>query len=176
MKVEVAQSLLTLCDRMNYTVHGILQARILEWVAIPFSRGSSQPGDRTQVSCIVGGFFTAEPPGKLLFLLFVPSEWTGGWTTTFQTAKACWAMHSAGGAAVGPTNLITFLWGRRPSPSPGSAKFLAWCDPKKCLVVTLEIGSGNPRSQNALLNKANSVLVRQGWIPSEFISLSPALL
>ena len=40
------------------TVHGILQARILEWVAISFSRGSSQPRNRTQVSCIVGRFFT----------------------------------------------------------------------------------------------------------------------
>ena len=38
--------------------HGILQARILEWGAFPFSRGSSQPRDRTQVSCIAGGFFT----------------------------------------------------------------------------------------------------------------------
>ena len=41
-----------------YTVHGILQARILEWIAMPFSRGSSQPRDRTQVSRIAGGFFT----------------------------------------------------------------------------------------------------------------------
>ena len=41
-----------------YTVHGILQARILEWVAFPFSTGSSQPRGRTQVSCIAGGFFT----------------------------------------------------------------------------------------------------------------------
>ena len=40
-------------------VHGILQARILEWVAFPFSRGSSQPRDQTQVSCIAGGFFTS---------------------------------------------------------------------------------------------------------------------
>ena len=48
----------TLCDPMDYTVHGILQARILEWVAFPFSRGSSQPRDRTQVSHIAGGFFT----------------------------------------------------------------------------------------------------------------------
>ena len=40
------------------SVYGILQARILEWVAIPFSRGSSQPGDRTQISCIAGRFFT----------------------------------------------------------------------------------------------------------------------
>ena len=44
---------------MEYTVHGILQARILEWVAFPFSRGSSQPRNRTQVSCFVGGFFTS---------------------------------------------------------------------------------------------------------------------
>ena len=43
---------------MDYTVHEILQARILEWVAFPFSRESSQPRDWTQVSCIVGGFFT----------------------------------------------------------------------------------------------------------------------
>ena len=44
---------------MDYTVHGILQARILEWVAFPFSRQSSQPRDRTQVSHIAGGFFTS---------------------------------------------------------------------------------------------------------------------
>ena len=43
--VEVSQSCLTLCDPMDYTVHGILQARILEWVALPISRGSSQPRD-----------------------------------------------------------------------------------------------------------------------------------
>ena len=43
MKVKVAQLRLTLCDLMDYTVHGILQARILEWAAFPFSRGSSQP-------------------------------------------------------------------------------------------------------------------------------------
>ena len=42
-----------------YTVHGILQARILEWIAFPFSRGSSQPRDRTQVSRIAGGFITS---------------------------------------------------------------------------------------------------------------------
>ena len=42
---------------MYYTVHGILQARILEWVAFPFSRGFSQPRDQTQVFCIAGEFF-----------------------------------------------------------------------------------------------------------------------
>ena len=48
MKVKVAQ----LCDSatpLDYAVHGIFQGRILEWVAVPFSRGSSQPRDRTQV-------------------------------------------------------------------------------------------------------------------------------
>ena len=59
MKVKVTQSCLTLCDPMDYTVHGILQVRILEWVAFPFCRGSSQPRDRTQVSHIAGGFFTS---------------------------------------------------------------------------------------------------------------------
>ena len=43
----------------DYRVHGILQARILEWVPVPFYRGSSQPRDQTQVSCIAGGFFTS---------------------------------------------------------------------------------------------------------------------
>ena len=57
MKVKVAQSCLTLCDPMDYTVHGILQARILEWVAFPFSRVSSQSRNRTRVSWIEGGFF-----------------------------------------------------------------------------------------------------------------------
>ena len=57
VKVKVTQSCLTLCDPMDYTIHGILQARILEWVAITFSRGSSQPRDRTQVSLTAGRFF-----------------------------------------------------------------------------------------------------------------------
>ena len=52
-----------LCDTMDssqpgYSVHGILQARTLEWVAIPFSRGSSQAKDQTQDSCIEDRFFT----------------------------------------------------------------------------------------------------------------------
>ena len=48
----------------DYTVQGILQARILEWVAFPFSRGSSQPRDRTQVSCTAGRFYITAPSGK----------------------------------------------------------------------------------------------------------------
>ena len=57
MKVKVAQLCLTLCHPKDYTVHEILQAWILEWVALLFSRGSSQPSDWTQISHIAGEFF-----------------------------------------------------------------------------------------------------------------------
>ena len=60
-EVKVVQSCPTLWDPTDYTVHGILQARILEW-DLPFSRGFSQPRDRTQVSHIAGGFFTSWIP------------------------------------------------------------------------------------------------------------------
>ena len=55
--VKVAPLCPTLCDPLDYTVRGILRARILEWVAFLFSRESSQPRNRTQVSCIAGGLF-----------------------------------------------------------------------------------------------------------------------
>ena len=58
MKVKVTQLRLTLCNPMDYMVHGILEASILEWVCFPFSRGSSRHRNRTRVSCIEGGFFT----------------------------------------------------------------------------------------------------------------------
>ena len=58
-EMKVAQLCLTLCDPTDYSVYGILQARIPEWVAFLFSRGSSQYRDRTQVSCIAGRFFTS---------------------------------------------------------------------------------------------------------------------
>ena len=58
---EVAWSCLTLCNPCSLpgsSIHGIFQARVLEWVAISFSRGSSLPRDRTRVSCIAGRLFT----------------------------------------------------------------------------------------------------------------------
>ena len=64
MCAKSLQSYLTLfnlmdyCSLPGYSVHGILQATVLEWVATPFSRGSSQPRDQTWVSCIAGRFFT----------------------------------------------------------------------------------------------------------------------
>ena len=81
-EVKVAQSCPTLCVSMDCIVHGILQARVLEWVAFPFSRGSSQPRNQTGVSCIAGGFFTSwairETPGMERYqLIQEPSqEWS----------------------------------------------------------------------------------------------------
>ena len=65
----VTKSCLTFCDRMDWSlpdssVHGISQARILEWVAIFSFRGSSRSSDQTCITCTAGGFFTVEPPGK----------------------------------------------------------------------------------------------------------------
>ena len=68
VKVKVTQSCLTLCEPMDYTVHEILQAWILEWVAFPSSRGSSWPRDWIQVFHIVGRFFTSWATRK-------PSYW-----------------------------------------------------------------------------------------------------
>ena len=69
VRAQLLQSFPTLgncmdCSLPGSSIHGIFLARILEWVAIPFSRGSSWPRDQTHVSCITGRFFTTEPPGK----------------------------------------------------------------------------------------------------------------
>ena len=66
MCVLVTKSCMTLCDPMDCilpgsSLHGILQATVLEWVAISFSRGSFQPRDQTRVSCTVGRFLPSEP-------------------------------------------------------------------------------------------------------------------
>ena len=63
-KVKVAWSCLTLCDPMDYTVHGILQARILEWVAFPFSRDLSNPGIELRSPTLQVDSLPAEPPAK----------------------------------------------------------------------------------------------------------------
>ena len=69
------------------SVHGILQARILEWVVILFSRGSSQPRDQTQVSCIAGGFFTnwatRKAPSPLYTYSYVSKDFDSSEAPTF---------------------------------------------------------------------------------------------
>ena len=73
MRTLCAQSCPTLYDPMDCSppdpsIHEIFPARILQWVAMPRSRGSSQPRDRTHVSCMAGRFFTDEPPGEAHFI------------------------------------------------------------------------------------------------------------
>ena len=78
VKVKVTHLCLTLCNPMDYTVHGILQARILEWVAFPFSRGSSQPRDQTQISLIAGRFFYLGHKGSPRILEWIAYPFSSG--------------------------------------------------------------------------------------------------
>ena len=64
------------CSMPGFSVLGILQVRILEWVAMPFSRGSSRSRDQTPVSCIAGRFFTTEPQGKPINQLYSNTKWS----------------------------------------------------------------------------------------------------
>ena len=73
---------------MDYTVHGILQARILEWVAFPFSRESSKLRDRTQVTALQADSLPAELQGKPTFnimCILIPGKWFyNSWTFILQ--------------------------------------------------------------------------------------------
>ena len=76
---EVAQSCPTLCDPVDYSppgssVHGILQARILEWVAISFSRGLSDPGVEPRSPVLQADALTSEPPGPINNVVIVLGE------------------------------------------------------------------------------------------------------
>ena len=144
VKVKVAQLRLTLCDPMDYTIHGILQARILEWVAFPFSRGSSQPRDRTQVFCIAGGLFnqlshqgsprilewvsyllqrifpTQESNRGLLHCrqILLPTELSGKPHQTKQSLKYSFEEQIAPKPTFNPTNMHSSLKTPRNSPPP----------------------------------------------------------
>ena len=121
----------TLWDSMDYnplgsSVQGISQSRIVEWVAIPFSRGSSQPRDWTWVSCIAGGFFTVwgirkaqgtnpranykkarrarKPSGDgetSQRLAMTTLRWVGGKIRRWQLLPRCWEAGSQGCAGMG---------------------------------------------------------------------------
>ena len=88
LKVKVTQLYLTLCDPMDCSppgssIHGILQARTLEWVAIPYSRGSSRPKDGTLVSCIAWRIFTMWTTREAPCLCYFP----------FFNLKQCWSKY-----------------------------------------------------------------------------------
>ena len=89
VNVKVAQSCPTLCEPMNYTVHGILQARIMEWVAFPFSKVSSKPKDGTQVSRVAGGFFTSRATREAPYLQYTRVKWNLSVKIEFTTCPDC---------------------------------------------------------------------------------------
>ena len=106
---EVVQSCPTLCNPVECSppgssVHGILQARILEWVAISFFRGSSRPRDWTQVSCIAGrSFYQLNHQGSPRILEWVAYPFPRG---------SSWPRIKLGSPALQADSLPTELWGK----------------------------------------------------------------
>ena len=88
---------------------GILQARILEWLAVPFSRGSSRPGIKPTCPALAGRFFTTEPPAKPLDLYYLAPDCGPGLGDLFQSASLLLSL--LGGAG---------CWGGTASSSTGS--------------------------------------------------------
>ena len=76
------------CGPPGSSVRGVYQVRVLEWVAMPFCRGSSQPRDGSWISCTAGGVFTTEPSGKALSVSSVQSlSCVGLFVTPWTTAR-----------------------------------------------------------------------------------------
>ena len=71
------------CSPPGSSVYGILQARILEWIAFPFSRGSFQPRDPSQVSCFVGRFFTIWATREVVFSIVIIQSLYLSWNWKF---------------------------------------------------------------------------------------------
>ena len=137
------------CDPTDYTAHGILQARILEWVTFPFSRVYSQPRDRTQVSCIAGRFFTIWATGKPESKALVHTICTRCWVWLFSSKllnplqHPCefsavpgelwcsdWSDHLVTGHGWGMAGEI-HKWGLLGSISMGEIQGFPWGTPRK---------------------------------------------
>jgi len=110
------------------SVHGVFQGRILEWVAISFSMGSSQPRDQTRVFCIAGGFFTTEPPGKSFIYAYthknnICTMWvpvhTSRWPSASPTCGLSWnRLIECGGKEQWSnysTSFLGLVWIKKPS-------------------------------------------------------------
>ena len=94
VKVLTTQWCSTLCHPMACSppgsfAHGVLQARILEWVAIPFSRRPSWPRDQTPVSYIAGGFFTFWTDGKVIQWIYVKARFQTLFLFTLKPLQYC---------------------------------------------------------------------------------------
>ena len=103
------------CNPIDYKVHGILQARILEWVAFSFSRASSQPRDGTQISCIAGGLFTSWPTRETHIKYITPPKKK---TNIYHPNLKLWC----GEICLESSQNLTYVYQREVLNSTGSAK------------------------------------------------------
>ena len=108
------------CSLPGFSVHGILQTRILEWVVMP-SWGSSRPRDRTRISCLAGGFFTTAPPEKPVLpqknQINENSETSWGASTTHHPEMCHCGKPQQTQEKLFPSPLTPWKnWGRQPAP------------------------------------------------------------
>ena len=126
------------CSSPGFSVHGILQARILEWIAIPSSRGISQPRDRTLVSCIAGRFFTIWATGKSYICIMLFKSFSV--STSIENFSSVQFSHSVVSDFVRPHGL-KHTRPPCPSPTPGvysnSCPLSWWCHQTISSYVTL---------------------------------------
>ena len=160
VKVLIAQLCLTLCDPTDCSlpgssVHAVLQARTLEWVAIPFSRESSQPGDWTQISCIAGSFFTIWAIRETKYKCFIQLQY---WVITIhllqQLAFPYGSDSEESACNAGDQSLIPRL-GR--SPGGGNGNSLQY----SCLENSMDRGAWRAAAMG-------SQRLRHGWATNTF--------
>ena len=130
---EVAQLCPTLCDPMDCglpgsSIHGIFQARILEWVAISFSRGSSRPRDQTQVSHIGGRRLNLWATREAQRHVSKLKRWKL-WIKLWECSQEAWKMN--------PGNQIIISVGMSKKRRKLSFRRNTWCNEQNCLNVTL---------------------------------------
>ena len=133
------------CDPMDYSlpgssVHGILQARILEWVTMPSSRGFFQPRDQTCSSCIAGGFFTTESPGKSMLNMEEHKKHCTTWKKPVTKGHVLYDFiyikyHNR---PIHRDNRLTVAWGKKRKWEIRTNVFLFWGDEN-----ILELNSGD---------------------------------
>ena len=156
--MKVAQPCPTLGDPMDHTFHGLLQVRILEWVAIPFYRGSSQPRDPTQVSHIAGGFFTSwatrEAQNSQYFNKNKLKIKKKSWPLKSSSVKP-WINSTTKGKSTEHLHHI-----KKQSPGPAVQTFvchhsITTCEGKSCLTMWVRAGGeGQGRQQGWEVDRA----------------------
>ena len=156
------------CSPLGSSVHGISQARMLEWVAIPFSRGSSWPSDRTQVSRAAGGFLYCRPT------LYQLSQHSQGWKRGVLlnarepeargAASLCGRTHSQFRDTWQQLGPGAWVWGCRDSSGLSSPQPSDWrtVEPPLCWLQGHSIRTPAPREASILWETCNEIITQTG--------------